>query len=109
MNDTVGKTFKIGKYEITQQGYITFVTGTILSVSVFVSSFIMSIETPQKQGYVLGTFLLACLIFGYTCYVTYVTNCLVVGNCKVLAYIFVILFIFGIITTFFRLNMLNKK
>lgn len=109
MNDTVGKTYKIGKYQITQQGYITFITGLILSVSVFISSFIMSIETPQKQGFIIATFLLSCIIFGYTCYVTYATNCLIVGNCKILAWIFVFLFILGILSTFFRLFMLKKK
>lgn len=109
MNDTVGKTYKIWKYEVTQQGYITFVTGAVLSLSVFVSSFIMSMENPQKQGFIVATFLLSCLIFGYTCYVTYATNCLVVGNCKILAWIFVGLFIFGVASTFMRISLTSKK
>ena len=71
----MAKTYTFGKITLTQQALGVFIIGTIMSLMA-----LFTIRGPTVAGFAAG-------FFTFTCYNTYLTNCLVVGNCKVLAWI----------------------
>lgn len=66
---------QIGKVKITQQAFGVFVIGTIMSLMA-----LLTMRNAKGLGFALG-------MFAFTCYNTYVNNCLVVGECKILAWV----------------------
>lgn len=76
------KTYKIGRITLTQQALGVFITGVIVTLAS------LSILRNSKG---VGV---ATLFFAFTCYTTYLTNCVVVGNCKELAWVLLALNIF---------------
>ena len=90
------KIYKLGKYNVTQQAFIIFILGCIITVIVALSGFYTlmknkSLTKNVKLSALFGIFIIAGLILAYTCFVTYVTNCLSVGKCNLLAWIYVII------------------
>lgn len=77
--------YKIGKIELTQQALGVFIIGAIVSLSA------LAILRSAKGAGVAAAF------FAFTCYTTYLTNCVVVGNCKELAWVLVALNAFNAI------------
>jgi hypothetical protein len=71
------KTFTVGNVKLTQQAFAVFIIGSLMSVSGF-------FMLQSKKGIFLSV-----LMFAYTCYVTYLTNCVVVGDCNILAWLLV--------------------
>lgn len=90
------KIYKLGKYHVTQQAFVIFILGCIITVVVALSGFYTllknkSLSKNVKLGALVGIFIVSGLILTYTCFVTYVTNCLSVGKCDLLAWIYVII------------------
>ena len=89
------KTYKLGRYTITQQAFIIFILGCVITVAVSLSGFMVlfltkGVPNKQKLALLISVFLISAIILAYTCFVTYVTNCLSVGNCNLLAWIYVV-------------------
>lgn len=72
-------TYKIGKITLTQQALAVFILGSLITL------FSLLVHRNVKGA---G---MALAFFAYTCYTTYLTNCVVVGNCKELAWVLVAL------------------
>lgn len=89
--------FKIGKITLTQQALAVFIIGSLVSLYGFFAM-------KSKRGVIISA-----VMFAYTCYATYVTNCLSVGNCDVLAWILVGLTTLAALTTPMRLKLLQNK
>ena len=92
MNDT----YKIGKITLTQQALAVFIIGSLVSLYGFFSM-------RSKKGVIISA-----VMFAYTCYSTYLTNCLSVGNCHVLAWILVGMTALAALGTPMRIKQLNK-
>lgn len=89
--------FKIGKITLTQQALAVFIIGSLVSLYGFFS-------LKSKRGVIISA-----VMFAYTCYSTYLTNCLSVGNCDVLAWILVGLTTLAALGTPMRLKLLQNK
>ena len=70
----MAKTYTFGKVTLTQQALGVFIIGTLLSLYA-----LFTIRGPKGAGFAVG-------MFAFTCYNTYLNNCLVVGKCNVLAW-----------------------
>ena len=90
-------TYKIGKITLTQQALAVFIIGTLVSMYGFFS-------LRSKKGVIISA-----VMFGYTCYSTYLTNCISVGNCDVLAWILVGLTAFTALFTPMRIKMIKTQ
>ena len=73
------KMYKIGKITLTQQALGVFIIGTIVTLTA-----LAILRSAKGVGVAAG-------FFAFTCYTTYLTNCVVVGNCKELAWVLVAL------------------
>ncbi len=71
--------YKFGKITLTQQALVVFIMGTVLSLFSLLYN-----RSAKGAGISVG-------IFAFTCYTTYLTNCLTVGDCNELAWVLVIL------------------
>lgn len=91
------QTFKIGKITITQQALAVFIIGSLVSLYGFFSM-------RSKKGVIIST-----AMFAYTCYSTYLTNCISVGNCDVLAWILVGLTALASLGTPVRIKMIQNS
>lgn len=89
------KTYTFGKITLTQQALGVFIIGTILSLTV-----LFTVRGPKGAGFAAG-------LFAFTCYNTYLNNCLVVGNCKVLAWVLLALTAVSAMGIPMRLKKLN--
>lgn len=88
------KTYKIGRIELTQQALGVFIIGAIVSLMALVT-----LRSVKGAGVATG-------FFAFTCYTTYLTNCVVVGNCKELAWVLVAL---NALNALFVMNMIRLK
>lgn len=68
------KTYTFGKITLTQQALGIFIVGTITSLMM-----LLTLRSAKGAGFAVGMFL-------FTCYNTYMNNCLVVGDCNTLAW-----------------------
>lgn len=93
----ISTSYKIGKITLTQQALAVFIIGSLVSLYGFFSM-------RSKKGVIISS-----VMFAYTCYSTYLTNCLSVGNCDVLAWILVGLSVLTALMTPLRIKMLNKS
>ena len=71
----MAKTYTFGKITLTQQALGVFVIGLLMSLTV-----LFTFKGAKGTGFAIG-------IFAFTCYNTYLNNCLVVGECKILAWV----------------------
>lgn len=86
------KMYKIGKVNLTQQALAVFIIGSLVSLYGFFA-------LRSKKGVIVSA-----VMFAYTCYSTYLVNCLSVGNCDILAWILVGLTALAAIGTPMRLK-----
>lgn len=88
------KIYNLGKYQITHQSFIIFILGCFITFIIGLSGFYTLFKNKSsgttKIGILVSIFIVSALIFAYTCFVTYVTNCLSVGKCNFLAWIYVV-------------------
>lgn len=89
--------FKVGKITLTQQALAVFIIGSLVSLYGFFT-------LKSKKGVIISA-----VMFAYTCYSTYLTNCLSVGNCDVLAWILVGLTVLASLGTPMRIKLLQNK
>lgn len=89
--------YTIGKVTLTQQALAVFIIGTLVSLYGFFA-------LKSKKGVIISA-----VMFAYTCYSTYLTNCLSVGNCENLAWILVGLSVFAALGTPLRIKLLQNK
>lgn len=90
-------TFSIGKVTLTQQALAVFIIGSLVSLYGFFT-------LKSKKGIIISA-----VMFAYTCYSTYLTNCLSVGNCNILAWILVGLTALASLGTPMRIKLLQNK
>jgi hypothetical protein len=83
--------YKLGKYNVVQQAFIIFFIGCAITIFVCLSGFYALINYPvfDKVTSLFLILLITSFIFAYTCLVTYITNCLIVGKCNLLAWFYV--------------------
>lgn len=89
--------FKIGKITLTQQALAVFIIGSLVSLYGFFT-------LKSKKGIIISA-----VMFAYTCYSTYLTNCLSVGNCDILAWILVGFTVLASLGTPMRIKILQNK
>lgn len=88
--------YTFGKIKLTQQALAVFILGSLITLfSLFVH------RNVKGAG-------MALAFFAYTCYTTYLTNCVVVGNCKELAWVLVVLNIISTIGLGLRIKQMNN-
>lgn len=90
-------TFKVGKVTLTQQALAVFIIGSLVSLYGFFS-------LKSRKGVIISA-----IMFAYTCYSTYLTNCLSVGNCNILAWILVGLTVIASLGTPLRIKLMQNK
>jgi hypothetical protein len=81
-------TYQIGNIKLTQQAFIVFLAGSSLSVFLFLASIALGSQATTK----LAGIIISLILFGFTCYYTYITNCVIVGNCNALAWVLTIMY-----------------
>ena len=86
------KTYTFGKVTLTQQALGVFIVGTLISLYALIT-----LRGAKGAGFAVG-------MFAFTCYNTYLNNCLVVGNCKILAWFLLALSILSALTIPMRLR-----
>ncbi len=82
MDALTQKTYKIANVTLTQQAFLVFVLGLVVSA--------MSMYAMRKAP--MNTFaMMTIVLLAYVSYSTYLTNCTVVGKCERLAWFLVII------------------
>jgi hypothetical protein len=71
----MAKTYTFGNVKLTQQALGVFIIGTLISLYALVT-----LRSAKGAAFAVG-------MFAFTCYNTYLNNCLIVGNCKILAWL----------------------
>jgi hypothetical protein len=76
-------TYQIGDVRLTKQAFIVFLAGSSLSAFLFLAT----IALGTKPSTTLAGVIISIILFGFTCYYTYITNCVIVGKCNELAWV----------------------
>ena len=87
----------IGKVNLTQQALAVFIIGSLVSLYGFFT-------LRSRKGIIISA-----VMFAFTCYSTYLTNCVSVGNCDVLAWILVGLTVLSALGTPLRIKMMKNQ
>ena len=75
----MAKTYTFGKVTLTQQALGVFIIGTLISLYA-----LATLRGAKGASFAVGMFI-------FTCYNTYLNNCLVVGKCNILAWVLLIM------------------